>query len=77
MASLLFLSFSSSSLSSFYHLFFTFLAFLLSALIFFLTHKTKSKKLNLPPVNASLYGPVWRSLRRNMVQNMLSSSRLK
>lgn len=28
-------------------------------------------------VNASLYGPVWRSLRRNMVQNMLSATRLK
>ncbi|KAL1817330.1 hypothetical protein DCAR_0521759 [Daucus carota subsp. sativus] len=28
-------------------------------------------------VNASLYGPVWRSLRRNMVQNMLSPTRLK
>ncbi|KAK7268431.1 hypothetical protein RIF29_21129 [Crotalaria pallida] len=28
-------------------------------------------------VNASVYGPVWKSLRRNMVQNMLSSSRLK
>ncbi|KAL9254705.1 Cytochrome P450 77A3-like protein [Drosera capensis] len=28
-------------------------------------------------VNNGLYGPVWRSLRRNMVQNMLSSSRLK
>lgn len=28
-------------------------------------------------VNAAIYGPVWRSLRRNMVQNMLSSSRLK
>ncbi|XP_073306069.1 cytochrome P450 77A2-like [Primulina huaijiensis] len=28
-------------------------------------------------VNASLYGPVWRSLRRNMVQNGLSASRLK
>ncbi|XP_025015186.2 cytochrome P450 77A3 [Ricinus communis] len=28
-------------------------------------------------VNAALYGPVWRSLRRNMVQNMLSSSRIK
>lgn len=28
-------------------------------------------------VNAALYGPVWRSLRRNMVQNMLSSSRVK
>lgn len=28
-------------------------------------------------VNASYYGPVWRSLRRNMVQNMLSAARLK
>ncbi|VFQ62837.1 unnamed protein product [Cuscuta campestris] len=28
-------------------------------------------------VNAAVYGPVWRSLRRNMVQNVLSSSRLK
>ncbi|KAL8162088.1 hypothetical protein V2J09_013577 [Rumex salicifolius] len=28
-------------------------------------------------VNAALHGPTWRSLRRNMVQNMLSSSRLK
>lgn len=28
-------------------------------------------------VNAAVYGPVWRSLRRNMVQNMLSSNRLK
>ncbi|KAF5742597.1 cytochrome P450 77A3-like [Tripterygium wilfordii] len=28
-------------------------------------------------VNAAVYGPVWQSLRRNMVQNMLSSSRLK
>lgn len=28
-------------------------------------------------VNSAVYGPVWRSLRRNMVQNMLSSSRLK
>ncbi|KAK8333816.1 hypothetical protein V6Z11_A10G231500 [Gossypium hirsutum] len=28
-------------------------------------------------VNAAVYGPVWRSLRRNMVQNMLSSTRLK
>ncbi|CAN1140128.1 Cytochrome P450 77A3, partial [Linum perenne] len=28
-------------------------------------------------VNASLYGPVWRSLRRNMVQNMLASARIK
>ncbi|KAL8518155.1 hypothetical protein ACS0TY_009488 [Phlomoides rotata] len=28
-------------------------------------------------VNAALYGPVWRSLRRNMVQNMLSATRLR
>ncbi|CAI0410693.1 unnamed protein product [Linum tenue] len=28
-------------------------------------------------VNAALYGPVWRSLRRNMVQNMLGSGRVK
>ncbi|KAI3458880.1 hypothetical protein Pfo_015543 [Paulownia fortunei] len=28
-------------------------------------------------VNAALYGPVWRSLRRNMVQNMLSAARIK
>ncbi|GKV34296.1 hypothetical protein SLEP1_g42674 [Rubroshorea leprosula] len=28
-------------------------------------------------VNAAVHGPVWRSLRRNMVQNMLSSTRLK
>lgn len=28
-------------------------------------------------VNAAYYGPVWKSLRRNMVQNMLSSSRIK
>ncbi|GMI67499.1 cytochrome P450, family 77, subfamily A, polypeptide 4 [Hibiscus trionum] len=28
-------------------------------------------------VNAAIYGPEWRSLRRNMVQNMLSSSRIK
>ncbi|KAI3757141.1 hypothetical protein L6452_04675 [Arctium lappa] len=28
-------------------------------------------------VNAALYGPVWRSLRRNMVQNALSASKLK
>ncbi|KAL1201439.1 Cytochrome P450 77A4 [Cardamine amara subsp. amara] len=28
-------------------------------------------------VHSALYGPVWRSLRRNMVQNMLSSNRLK
>ncbi|PRQ56202.1 putative cytochrome P450 [Rosa chinensis] len=155
------LSFSSASLSSYYHLFFTLLAFLISGLIFLLTQKSKSKQLNLPPgppgwpivgnlfqvarsgkpffvyanelrlkygpiltlkmgtrtmiiisdaklvhealiekgavyatrprenptrtifscnkftVNASIYGSVWRSLRRNMVQNMLSSTRLK
>jgi cytochrome P450 len=152
---------SSASLSSYYHLIFTVLAFLLSALIFFLTQKTKSKSHNLPPgppgwpivgnlfqvarsgkpffeyvkemkaqygsiftlkmgtrtmivltdaklvheafiqkgalyatrppenptrnifsankftVNAAVYGPVWKSLRRNMVQNMLNSTRLK
>ncbi|XP_043708721.1 cytochrome P450 77A1-like [Telopea speciosissima] len=28
-------------------------------------------------VNSAVYGPVWRSLRRNMVQNMLSTTRLK
>nr|XP_043615234.1 cytochrome P450 77A2-like [Erigeron canadensis] len=28
-------------------------------------------------VNAALYGPVWRSLRRNMVQNALSTSKLR
>lgn len=28
-------------------------------------------------VNAAYYGPVWRSLRRNMVQNMLSAARLR
>ncbi|KAL1368038.1 hypothetical protein HN51_022139 [Arachis hypogaea] len=28
-------------------------------------------------VNAATYGPIWRSLRKNMVQNMLSSTRLK
>ncbi|CAL0328465.1 unnamed protein product [Lupinus luteus] len=28
-------------------------------------------------VNAATYGPVWRSLRKNMVQNMLSTNRLK
>lgn len=28
-------------------------------------------------VNAAVYGPVWRSLRRNMVQNMLSASKLR
>lgn len=155
------LSFSSASLSSSNHLLFTVLAFVISGLIFFLTQKTKSKRLHLPPgppgwpvvgnlfqvarsgkpffqyvddlrakyspiftlkmgtrtliilsdaklvhealiekgqlfatrprenptrnifssnkftVNAALYGPVWRSLRRNMVQNMLSSNRIK
>ncbi|XVE99085.1 hypothetical protein REPUB_Repub03eG0166500 [Reevesia pubescens] len=156
-----FYHFSSDSLSSYYHLFFTFFALFFSCLIFFLSRKSKSKRLNLPPgppgwplvgnlfqaahsgkpffefvddlrqkygpiftlrmgtrtmiilsdaklcheafiekgalfasrprenptrnifscnkftVNAAVYGPVWRSLRRNMVQNMLSSSRLK
>ncbi|KAJ0243899.1 Cytochrome P450 77A4 [Hirschfeldia incana] len=28
-------------------------------------------------VHSAMYGPVWRSLRRNMVQNMLSANRLK
>nr|WET52759.1 cytochrome P450 77A88 [Callicarpa americana] len=28
-------------------------------------------------VNAALYGPVWRSLRRNMVQNMLNAARIR
>ncbi|XP_058108071.1 cytochrome P450 77A2-like [Magnolia sinica] len=28
-------------------------------------------------VNSAVYGPVWRSLRRNMVSNMLSASRLR
>ncbi|XP_007010384.2 PREDICTED: cytochrome P450 77A3 [Theobroma cacao] len=153
--------FTSYSFSSNSHLFFTLVAFVLSCLIFFLSRKSKSKRLNLPPgppgwpvvgnlfqaarsgkpffeyvedlrkkygpiftlrmgtrtmiilsdaklcheafiekgallasrprenptrnifscnkftVNAAVYGPVWRSLRRNMVQNMLSSSRLK
>ncbi|OVA01065.1 Cytochrome P450 [Macleaya cordata] len=152
---------SSSSLSSYYQPFFTVAALLISALIFFLTSKNKSKPLNLPPgppgwpvvgnlfqvansgkqffqfvrdmqpkygpiftlkmgartmiiissaelvhealvekgqvfasrppenptrtifscdkftVNSAVYGPVWRSLRRNMVQGMLSSSRLR
>ncbi|XWS65671.1 hypothetical protein CRYUN_Cryun05aG0133500 [Craigia yunnanensis] len=161
MASTLFYHFSFDSLSSYYHLFFTLVAFLVSCMIFFLSRKSKSKRLNLPPgppgwpvvgnlfqaarsgkpffeyaddlrrkygpiftlrmgtrtmiilsdaklcheafiekgalfasrprenptrnifscnkftVNAAVYGPVWRSLRRNMVQNMLSSSRLK
>ncbi|KAK6929090.1 Cytochrome P450 [Dillenia turbinata] len=150
-----------SSLSSYYHIIFTSLAFILSGLIILLTRKTKSKALRLPPgppgwpvvgnlfqvvrsgkpffeyvaevrskygpiftlkmgartmivvsnaelthealvekgqvfanrprenptravyscnkftVNSALYGPVWRSLRRNMVQGMLSSARLK
>ncbi|XP_015876549.3 cytochrome P450 77A3 [Ziziphus jujuba] len=150
-----------SSLSPYYHIFFTILAFFLSGLVFLLSKKTKSKRRNLPPgppgwpivgnlfqfarsgkpflqyveelkvkygpiftlkmgsrtliiisganlvhealiekgalfasrprenptrtifscnkftVNAAIYGPCWRSLRRNMVQNMLSSSRLK
>ncbi|XP_059665986.1 cytochrome P450 77A2-like [Cornus florida] len=154
-------SISASSLSPYYHIIFTALAFFVSGLIFLLTRKSKSKKLNLPPgppgwpvvgnlfqvafsgkpffqyvrdilpkygpiftlkmgtrtmiilssadlvhealiekgqlfatrppenptrtvfscdkftVNAALYGPVWRSLRRNMVQGMLSSTRLK
>ncbi|KAL5801879.1 hypothetical protein ACOSQ3_033511 [Xanthoceras sorbifolium] len=156
-----FLSSSFQSFSSYYHLFFTFLAFLISGLIFLASRKTKSKRVNLPPgppgwpvvgnlfqvarsgkpffkyvedllpkygsiftlkmgtrtmiiltdaklihealiekgplfatrprenptrnifsankftVNAAVYGSVWRSLRRNMVQNMLSSSRIK
>ncbi|XP_057980001.1 cytochrome P450 77A2-like [Malania oleifera] len=152
----------SSSLSSYYHLFFTATAFLLSSLIFFLSRKAKSKRrFKLPPgppgwpvvgnlfqvagsgkpffqyvkgllpkygpiftlkmgtrtmivissaelahealvqkgpvfatrprenptrnifsnnkftVNAAVYGSVWRSLRRNMVQNALSATRLK
>ncbi|KAH6803034.1 cytochrome P450 [Perilla frutescens var. frutescens] len=154
-------SLSSSSLSPYYHLFFTAFAFIISGLIFAFSRKSGSKKLNLPPgppgypvvgnlfqvarsgkpffqyvrelipkygpivtlkmgtrtmiiisdadlvyealntkgqifasrprenptrtifscdkftVNAALYGAVWRSLRRNMVQNMLSATRLK
>ncbi|XP_009760347.1 cytochrome P450 77A2 [Nicotiana sylvestris] len=154
-------SFSTSSLSPYYHLIFTALAFALSSLIFLFSKKSKSKKLNLPPgppgwpiignlfqvarsrkpffqyvrdlrpkygsiftlkmgtrtmiiissaelvhealvqkgqvfasrprenptrtvfscdkftVNAAVYGPVWRSLRKNMVQNGLSSTKLK
>nr|XP_016438025.1 PREDICTED: cytochrome P450 77A2 [Nicotiana tabacum] len=154
-------SFSTSSLSPYYHLIFTALAFALSSLIFLFSKKNKSKKLNLPPgppgwpivgnlfqvarsgkpffqyvrdlrpkygsiftlkmgtrtmiiissadlvhealvqkgqvfasrprenptrtvfscdkftVNAAVYGPVWRSLRKNMVQNGLSSMKLK
>ncbi|KAK3228444.1 hypothetical protein Dsin_000325 [Dipteronia sinensis] len=153
---------SFDSMSSYYHLFFTLLAFLISCLIFLLASGIiKSKRVNLPPgppgwpvvgnlfqvarsgkpffkyvedllpkygpiftlkmgnrtmifltdsklihealihrgslfatrprenptrnifsankftVNAAVHGPVWRSLRRNMVQNMLSSSRIK
>ncbi|KAI5648466.1 hypothetical protein M9H77_34471 [Catharanthus roseus] len=155
-------SLSASSLSPYYHIIFTALAFLVSCLVFLFSRKNKSKKkLNLPPgppgwpvvgnlfqvarsgkpffqyvrdllpkygpiftlkmgtrtmiiianadlayealvekgqvfatrprenptrtifscnkftVNAALYGPVWRSLRKNMVQNMLSATRLK
>ncbi|XP_009603326.1 cytochrome P450 77A2 [Nicotiana tomentosiformis] len=154
-------SFSTSSLSPYYHLIFTALAFALSSLIFLFSKKNKPKKLNLPPgppgwpivgnlfqvahsgkpffqyvrdlrpkygsiftlkmgtrtmiiissadlvhealvqkgqvfasrprenptrtvfscdkftVNAAVYGPVWRSLRKNMVQNGLSSMKLK
>nr|P37124.1 RecName: Full=Cytochrome P450 77A2; AltName: Full=CYPLXXVIIA2; AltName: Full=Cytochrome P-450EG5 [Solanum melongena]CAA50646.1 CYP77A2 [Solanum melongena] len=153
--------FSTSSLSSYYHLIFTILAFVISSIIYFLSKKAESKKLKLPPgppgwpvvgnllqvarsgkpffqimrelrqkygpiftlrmgtrtmiilsnadlvhealilkgqvfatrprenptrtvfscdkftVNAAVYGPVWRSLRKNMVQNGLSSIRLK
>lgn len=153
--------FSTSSLSPYYHLIFTILAFVISSLIYLLTKKNKSKKLRLPPgppgwpvvgnllqvarsgkpffqimrelrqkygpiftlrmgtrtmiiisnadlvhealvqkgqvfasrprenptrtvfscdkftVNAAVYGPVWRSLRKNMVQNGLSSIKLK
>lgn len=155
-------SLSSSSLSPYYHLIFTALAFIASGLIFLLTRQSKAKKLNLPPgppgwpvvgnlfqvarsgkpffeyvrenllpkygpivtlkmgtrtmiilssaelvqealiekgqvfatrprenptriifscnkftVNAALYGSVWRSLRKNLVQGMLSSAKLK
>ncbi|XAR52279.1 hypothetical protein NMG60_11020253 [Bertholletia excelsa] len=150
------------SLSPYYHLIFTALAFIASGLIFLLSRKTKAKRVKLPPgppgwpvvgnlfqvalsgkpffqyvrddllpkygpiftlrmgtrtmiilssadlvyealvekgqvfatrprenptrnifscnkftVNAALHGPVWRSLRRNMVQGMLSSARLR
>ncbi|KAF8397876.1 hypothetical protein HHK36_016801 [Tetracentron sinense] len=151
----------SSSLASYDHLFFTAVAFLISALIFLISRKSKSKSLKLPPgppgwpvvgnlfqvalsdkqffqyvrdiqpkygpiftlymgsrtliivssaelarealiekgqvfasrpretptrtifssnkftVNSAVYGPAWRSLRRNMVQGMLSAARLK
>ncbi|KAI8030502.1 hypothetical protein LOK49_LG01G00405 [Camellia lanceoleosa] len=154
-------SISFSSLSPYYHLIFTALAFIASSLVFLLSRKSKSKVVNLPPgppgwpvvgnlfqvarsgkpffqyvrdllpkygpiftlrmgtrtmiiissaelayealiekgqvfssrprenptrtifscdkftVNAAVYGPVWRSLRRNMVQGMLSTSRLR
>ncbi|KAM3236769.1 cytochrome 77A2 [Capsicum annuum] len=154
-------SFSTSSLSPYYHLIFTILAFVISCLIFLFSKKNQSKKLKLPPgppgwpvvgnllqvarsgkpffqyvrehrqkygpiftlkmgtrtliivsnadlvhealvqkgqifasrprenptrtifscdkftVNAAVYGPVWRSLRKNMVQNGLSSIKLK
>ncbi|XP_058087975.1 cytochrome P450 77A2-like [Magnolia sinica] len=147
--------------SSYKHLSFTFIAFLVSALILFFSRKSKPKSLNLPPgppgwpivgnlfqvarsgkqfihyvrdlspiygpiftlkmgartliiicnpdlahealiqkgpafasrppetptrrifscdkftVNSSVYGPVWRSLRRNMVSNMLSTTRIR
>nr|AYV88865.1 cytochrome P450 oxidase CYP77A46 [Polygala tenuifolia] len=156
-----FFTLSTASLSPYYHILFSVLALVISGLLFLLTRKSKSRRLNLPPgppgwpivgnlfqvarsgkpffvyvndlipkygsiftlkmgtrnliiltdpklvhealiekgplyasrpsenptrnifssnkfsVNASLYGPVWRSLRRNMVQNMLSSSRIK
>ncbi|KAJ8759093.1 hypothetical protein K2173_004099 [Erythroxylum novogranatense] len=32
---------------------------------------------NKSTVNAAVYGPMWRSLRRNMVQNMLNTSKIK
>nr|DAD48647.1 TPA_asm: hypothetical protein HUJ06_018584 [Nelumbo nucifera] len=154
-------SFSLSTLSPYYNLIFTGLAFLVSALIFVLSTRSKSKRLRLPPgppgwpvvgnlfqvarsgkpffqyvrdirlnygpiftlkmgtrtliiisnpdlayealvekgqffanrpretptraifsdnkftVNSAHYGPVWRSLRRNLVQGMLNSGRIK
>ncbi|GAA0184185.1 hypothetical protein Leryth_008289 [Lithospermum erythrorhizon] len=154
--------FTSSSLSPYYNIIFSALAFLLSTLIFISSRKSKSKNLNLPPgppgwpvvgnlfqvassgkpffryirenlipnygpiltmkmgtstmiiisdadlvhealnekgklyasrpkenptrivfscnkftVNAATYGPVWRSLRRNMVQNALSQTKFR